>query len=307
MIDEIVYDVPDSTTSTFLVVADRPPDGGGDPARDGVHVATGVWRAEDSPFDPHQVWAYVNWDQLLPPPSAYHLMVSAAAPVRRQPRSAQVARAYARLLAAKTEGVLIDWATRDIVLTATRPERARFHLGDQWLGFDLHVFDDRHTGVPEHGQQNQPARPEDACAAIRIKTRGLARFGVPELVINDVDCTHHLTALNVLRALAQHLLAEHWGWLGARAAEPTPQAARRTTVRQHVGASAFAAYWGASLPGDAPFTVSLAASKGLLRVDAPHAMPLNDWLAGTHSNLRSVAACPPDDFTTYAQIQLSPT
>jgi hypothetical protein len=208
---QISYAVPDSTTSVFLVIADRLPDELAHPSCDIPRLTTAVWHARDSPLDPRRVWAYANWDRRIPAPSAYHLMVSATAPVRNQPRAAQAARAYARSLAGKTRGVLIDWATRDIVLAAGRPERARFHLGGQWLGYDLHVYDERHAGLPELEPWEEPPPRWKACAAIRIQTRGLARFGLPELVIDGIDCEHRLTALNVLRALAQHLLNEHLG------------------------------------------------------------------------------------------------
>ena len=101
-----------------------------------------------------------------------------------------------RSVAAQSGGLLIDWVTREIVLAASQPERASFHLGDQWLGFELHVHDERH--------QSPSA---EACAALRLQTRGLVRFGVPEIGIDRVDCGNRLVALNVLRALAQHLFS----------------------------------------------------------------------------------------------------
>ena len=300
---EISYPVPATTTSLFLVIADQPGREHAGPQRDVAGLNITVWPAADSPLDPTRVWAYANWDGPLPPPSACHYLVSATAPTWTQPRSAQVARAYARRLAATAGGLLIVWMTRDVVLGAARPERAQVHLGDQWLGFDFHVYDDRHKGIPERDPWSEWPRPEDACVAIRLQTLGLARFGLPEVVIDGVDCAYRLPALNVLRAVGQRLLTEHWTFLGTATDEATPGTERRISARQRIPGGAFAAYWGASLPGGDAFTVSLTASERLLRVEEPRGRRLNEWLAHARSNLQSVAAWPPDDFDAYTQLE----
>jgi hypothetical protein len=300
----IEYAVPQSTTSLYLVVADTVPTGHSTRAAEVAGVSSTVWRAEDSPFDLRRIWTYAHWRARLPPPSAYHIVLAATAPVHRQPWAAQIARACARSVAAKTRGLLVDWATREIVLVPTRPERASFHLGDQWLGFDLHVYDERHAGIPARSAWDDEPRPEDACGALRVQTSGTARFGIPELGVGDVDCGNCLVAQNVLRALTHHLLTDHWAWLASEAATSRPRLTRRLAAVQHVRSDAFGAYWGASMHGDDGFAVTLETSRGLLWVGAPRGEPINEWLARIRSNLRSVAAWPPDDFDAYARLEV---
>jgi len=206
------------------------------------------------------------------------------------------------VLAAQTDGVLIDWATHEAVVAARRPERARFHLGDEWLSFEFVVYEDRHAEIAQREPWDDEPRADDACAANRIQTCGLARFGLPELEIDGVDCEHHLTAVNVLRTLAQHLLTEHWAWLSGRAALPGRAVTRRIAARQQVTGTTFAAYLGASWPPDCAFAASLTVSGRLLQVHAPCGGPLNDWLAGIWTYLRSLAGCRPDDFEAYAEL-----
>lgn len=121
---EVSYAVPAATTSSFLVITDRPP----------VAVAPGMatvtWSAEESPFDPAHLLD--RCDGPLPPPSAFHTLIASRTAVRTLPRAAQVARAHARQVAVGGRGLLIDWLTREVVLCAERPERAQFCLADQW-------------------------------------------------------------------------------------------------------------------------------------------------------------------------------
>jgi hypothetical protein len=294
--------VPESTTSLFIVVADRPID-----APSTAEASVAVWRAADSPFDLGSVWSYENWDDPLPPPSAYHIIVSKTANIRQQPRAAQAARATARSLAAQVDGLLIDWGTRDLLVAVDRPERARFHLGNQWLGFDFHVYAERHEGIPEREPWNLD-RPglEDACAANRFTTRGLTRFGLPELVVDDLDCANHLVAMNVLRSVAQHLLTLHWDWLRDGGFDPG-SSVRRLAGRQHIADTAFADFWATSLWRDNPLAVSLARRDGDLQVSSPDGTPLNAWLAEIMSDLRCVAGSPPDDFDDYQPLAISAT
>jgi hypothetical protein len=56
--------------------------------------------------------------------------------------------------------------------------------------------------------------------------------------------------------------------------------------------------------GDDGFAVTLETSRGLLWVGAPRGEPINEWLARIRSNLRSVAAWPPDDFDAYARLEV---
>jgi hypothetical protein len=294
--------VPESTTSLFIVVSDKPI--GAPPTTD---TTVCVWRAADSPFDLCSVWTYENWDDPVPPPSAYHIIVSKTANVREQPRAAQLTRATARSIATQADGLLIDWATRDVLLNTDRPERARFHLGNQWLGFDFHLYAERHDGIPEREPWSlDPPGPADACAANRITTRGLARFGLPELVLDDLDCEHHLVGTNVLRAAAQHLLALHWTWLQDGGSGPGPTV-RRLATRQQISGAAFADFWATRLMRDSPLTVSLTKRDGDLHIGSPDGTALNAWLADIDTDLRFVAGSPPDDFDHYESLAMSAT
>jgi hypothetical protein len=303
---EISYAVPAATTSLFLVVTDGPPAPASLSLPDGPGLTTVTWDAGSSPFDLARVLSDDCPARPLPSPSAFHTLVCASAQVRHLPRPAQVARAYARRLAVTGRGLLIDWLTGDLVLAPERAERDRFHLGDQWLGFDAHVYEERHRAIPPASSWPAAPPPEDACGALRFRTRGLTRFGLPELVIDGVDCDHRLTAVNVLRAVGQHLLAGHWRWLAAGTPAPPatmPQTLTgRTASVQTVAGAAFGAYWGSSLPGAQPLTVGLTHGRGTLRVAAPGGGLLNTWLAEQRDFLGSLAACPPDDFHSYAEL-----
>jgi hypothetical protein len=303
---EISYAVPAATTSLFLVVTDDPPAAVSLSVPDGPGLTTVTWDAGSSPFDLARVLSDDCPARPLPPPSAFHTLVCASAEVRHLPRPAQVARAYARRMAVAGRGLLIDWLTGDLVLAPERAERDRFHLGDQWIGFDAHVYEERHRAIPPADFRFTPPRPEDACGALRFQTRGLTRFGLPELVIDGVDCDHRLTAVNVLRAVGQHLLAEDWQWLAAATSPPPHTLTRRIASTQVVAGTAFGAYWGSSLPGTQPLTVELTHGRGTLRIDAPGGGLLNAWLDEQRNFLGSLAACPPDDFHSYAELPASP-
>ena len=71
-----------------------------------------------------------------------------------------------------TDGVLIDWAANDLLYSVDCPERQQFLLGDQWLGLDHHVYEERHVGIPEREPWSESHhRPLDACAANRHRSR----------------------------------------------------------------------------------------------------------------------------------------
>jgi hypothetical protein len=291
---DVSYAVPVATTSSFLVITERPPEAAA------AGLTTITWPARDSPFDPADVLD--GWDGPSPAASAFHTLIACTTEVRRLPRLAQVARAGARSVAVSERGLLIDWLTREVVLSPERPERAQFRLGDQWLGFDFHVYEERHRDIPPSDPWRSAPRPEDACGALRLQTRGVARFGLPELVVDGVDCRNELTARNVLRAVGQHLLTDHWTWLSLQS--PAPVSNRQISSQHRIGGLALAEYWGSSLPGEIPLTVTLTAGDAALRVGAPDGMLLNDWLDSHRGFLRSLVGSPPDDFDTYARLQL---
>jgi hypothetical protein len=136
-----------------------------------------------------------------------HLIVESEAPPERQPRVAQGVRAVARALAATTEGLLADLCTAQVVPPDRRVdgERDWFRLADRWLGNDCLINMDADTG----------GKPTE-CACQCLFTRGLSRFGLPELVVDRVACAHDLAAANLLRGLAVRLLGQLWSTPGAR-------------------------------------------------------------------------------------------
>jgi hypothetical protein len=299
----ISYGVPDQTTSLFLVVTDQWSDAAKPEPPDGVSVV--AWRKLGSPLDPDRVWAYANWDDPQPRPSVHHVVVSTTAGITELPLAAQRARAHARRLAVASDGVLIDWLTGDMVHRANRPERQRFLLADRWLGVDDHVYEERHQGIPEREPfADDWPDPWAACGAIRIGTLGLIRFGVPDLLIDHVDCMNRLVALNVLRALAQHLLTGHMVWLRHHTGDHPRQ--RRIPAVQQVPGAAFGSYWGSRLGTSDPFAVRLLNDGASLAVGTTNGQPLNDWLSDLSGSLAYVAASPADDFDDHPTLDELP-
>ncbi|MEV0199140.1 hypothetical protein [Nonomuraea sp. NPDC050691] len=137
-----------------------------------------------------------------------HLVVSSAAPPHRLPGSAQVARATARALARQCGGLVIDPLTGTTVPSCERcpDEPVVFRPADDWLSWDVQVHDD--ATCP-------PWDPADtaACDCLRVTSRGLRRFALPEITIDGAACAHTLCATNLLRTVAHHLLADHLAFL----------------------------------------------------------------------------------------------
>jgi hypothetical protein len=107
----------------------------------------------------------------------------------------------ARALAEATGGLLADLCAAQLVLPDHRVdgERDWFCLADQWLGSDCLVDPDATLEVA----------PTD-CSCLCLFTRGLSRFGLPELVIDQVACSYDLAATNLMRGLAVRLLGQLW-------------------------------------------------------------------------------------------------
>jgi hypothetical protein len=140
--------------------------------------------------------------------AAGHLVIESATPRGARPRLAQAVRAVARALAETTGGLLADLCTAQLVHPDRRVdgERDWFCTADGWLGIDCRINPDggMDTGGPTE------------CECLCLFTRGLARFGLPELVVDRVACAHDLAATNVLRGLAVRLLGRLWADPGAR-------------------------------------------------------------------------------------------
>jgi hypothetical protein len=296
----ISYSVPERTTSVFLILTNSCPDELS-PTSDAVAVTR--FDATGSPFDLADLWNYRDPDDDPFPWSAkHHIVVSNSARVRDQPLAAQLTRAHARRVATVHDGVLVDWLTGWRIHDPGRPERAEFRLSDHWLGFEDHQYSERHANIPNRDVVDRDWQPEDACAANRISTKGLSRFGLPEISIDDVDCVCRLSATNVLRATAQYLLGEHWAWLRDNEAETQAKIVAPALVT--IPGTTMADFWRASVPGD-PFEIDLAMVEGSLRVRAPNRQATSDWLRRLDYPIAYLAGYPPDDFANYKPLVIT--
>lgn len=206
-------------------------------------------------------------------------VVTAFAPVTDQPRGVQVARAAAYAIAEATGGITADLVTGHILTPAA--ERTHFVLADQWLGDVLPPF--RANGRCTAAEPELDPEGVNGCACVRLRTRGLRRFGLPELQISDVACPHDLAALNVLRTAARRLLADHWSWLATGPASRT----RTIATALHLAQGDFNDFWGSTrrvhLTPPAPFEVRLSPLTSRLLTIGPPADfdgTINDWLWG---------------------------
>ncbi len=154
-------------------------------------------------------------------------------------------------------------------------------LADRWLGDVLPPF--RANGRCTAADPERDPEGINGCACVRLRTRGLRRFGLPELQITDVACPHDLAALNVLRTAARRLLTDHWSWLatGPTARTRTVSAALDLTHRD------FNDFWGTTrrvhLTPPNPFQVTLSPLTSRLFTISPPADfdgTVNDWLWG---------------------------
>jgi hypothetical protein len=130
-----------------------------------------------------------------------HLLIDSEQEPDQQPRIAQQVRAVARSLATATDGLLVDPYTAQLVPPDRRidGERDWFCLADRWLGIDCLI----NPGADQE-------RPPTECSCLCLFTRGLGRFGLPDLFIDQVACAYDLAATNLLRVLAVQLLTRLW-------------------------------------------------------------------------------------------------
>lgn len=168
--------------------------------------------------------------------ATHHVVLTAHTSPHAQPVQAQALRATARGLAFATDGVVHDPLTGTLIGPAARGdvEPAAFRLSDDWLATAIAPAQPPVPGTPPDG--SDPAEPD---RRVNVTTRGLARFGLPELLAADVRAGHLLVVVNLLRGVAVHLLAAHWAWLTA---EGGP--IRRIGTRPHIGAAEMYQYWG---------------------------------------------------------------
>jgi hypothetical protein len=196
--------------------------------------------------------------------AAHHIGVKTLAPPRDRPFALQLARAVACGIAEHLDAVPIDLDTGQIL--PTRPcQGAGFRLADDWLGAWLPPY--RNAGRCTVSDDDI-----DGCSCVAYTTRGLSRFGLPELQMTGVSCPHDLAALNIVRTAAQRLLP-----MGNQVGAHTfPRDLALT------GAD-FAAFWGAHEPAwsDGPVTVRLTPlGPHVMGLGPPAEFPgtLNEWL-----------------------------
>ncbi|WP_329520298.1 hypothetical protein [Spirillospora sp. NBC_01491] len=302
----ITFPVPTTTTSRFVVAAESVPK----ELTSLVHArTTGAFqthvrgRAGTPQLDvSREESAWLRWDptsiRAVHPEhrraeTAFHharefAVITASGPVTDQPRGVQVARAAAYGVAEATGGVAADLVTGHIFHTAAanltgRPappsERPRFVLADQWLGEALPPF--RANGRCTAADPEQDPEGVNGCCCVRLMTRGLRRFGLPELQITDVACPHDVAALNVLRTTARRLLTDHWAWLATGPACRTRTIAAGTSLTT----GDFDDFWGSSRrngsPSAEPFRILLRpTTPRLITVGPPedYRGTVNDWL-----------------------------
>ncbi|MBT2230145.1 hypothetical protein [Nonomuraea sp. NEAU-A123] len=117
-------------------------------------------------------------------------------------------------------------------------ESPAFRLADDWLGWDVQV----------HGDATCPPwDPADtgACDCLRVTSRGLNRFALPEITLDGAACAHSLCATRLLRRVANHLVTDHLAFLATH-----PDATERV-IDDHQRIEASAGH------GGSPFTVHL--------------------------------------------------
>jgi hypothetical protein len=287
---KITYPVPAETESVFVVVTDRMPTElssivpwrMGKPHRRQAMEVLGTPRLELEAFRAGQSpWRRMDLGDgdLLRRvrKGRYHVVVSSVSPVSAQPEAAQVARAAARGVAEAYHGLIVDPITGSALYHCPEcpGERQEFRLADDWLGWTTDVNEE--VSCP-------PWDPAGAqlCTCLRVTSRGLRRFGLPEIMLDGAACAHSLCTVNVLRTVADRLLAGHLAWLAHN-----PGALCRT-IGEHlrIDGADFAVFSGSPDLDGEPFRVRLTrdlAGRSCLRVGPPDGFDgtLNDWLCRT--------------------------
>ncbi|TYK42814.1 hypothetical protein [Actinomadura decatromicini] len=292
----ITFPVPSTTTSRFVVAAERIPD----------DLAAVLHRLPATPYQAHvagrlgspqlqltrEELPTLRWDpthiKAARPEHrrAAHAfsnapefaVVTAFAPITDQPRAVQVARAAANAIARAVDGVAADLVTGRVLRTHA-PERTRFVLADDWIDDVLPPF--RANGRCIAAEPELDPEGVNGCSCVQLRTRGLRRFGLPEVQIGDVACPHDLAALNVLRATARHLLTDHWSWLATGPTDPARTIATAVDITQ----GDFNDFWGTTrrvhLTPSPPFRLQLSPlTPHLLAITPPTDFDgtINDWL-----------------------------
>ncbi|TDC62166.1 hypothetical protein E1200_26720 [Actinomadura sp. GC306] len=296
----ITITVPEETTAGFVVAADRDP---GDvattirqllPAPFAAAVSmclgtprlvTTTHRAVDSPWELSGVTAADEDDTERVRQATRHIGVTSVLPVGDLPSGPHLARAAARAIAESLGGVPVDLTLNQVLPVIPFGRFDEFVLADHWIGAALPPF---------RNSARCPAEEDavDGCACVRLTTRGLCRFGLPELEMSDVACPHDLAALNILRTTAQRLLP-----LGRHPGEHILPTELMLTSAD------FSHYWGNRDPmwDDGPVPVRLTrVAPDRLRIRQPADFPgtLNEWLwDDLPPVLHEVLSCEPEHAT----------
>jgi hypothetical protein len=201
---QITFTVPAETITKFVIAAERAP----------VQLSSVIpWRmcrahrrraAETLGTARLEVSRYRGSQSPVPASAKHQFTVTSAASLADQPEAAQVARAAAVALAQACDGVIVDPLTgRSLIHRAGEPES--FRLTDHWLGWRVDIDDD--TSCPPTGSVGNAT-----CACLTVTTRGLSRFGLPEIMLEGAACGHGRCAVHLLRSVAQQLLLGHLAW-----------------------------------------------------------------------------------------------
>ncbi len=252
----ITYPVPAQTSSVFVVVTDRTPTDLSSivpwrmgashrrAARDALGTPRLTLEAFRATRSPWRRMDLSDEDLKRVRRARHHVVVTSTAPVEEQPEAAQVARAAARGIAEAYHGALYDPLTGTAVYHCAEcpGERRDFHLGDDWLGWRVSCADEDHACGPGAAApgENSAAAPagnsadaDGGCSCLVTTSRGLRRFGLPEITLTGLACAHSLCAVTVLRTVAESLLAGHFAWLstGHGRGTETPPACRGVARR----------------------------------------------------------------------------
>ncbi|MFB4312347.1 hypothetical protein [Actinomadura sp. GTD37] len=276
----VTITVPEETTACFVVATDRE---AGDLAAavrqrlpvplaaavsgrlDTPHLKLARHPAGNSPWDLTEVTGADEDDAERARQATRHIGVTSVLPVGDLPSGPHLARATARAIADSLCGVPVDIATGRTLSPTNTAHPEDFVLADDWLG----------TVLPPYRNSGRCTVDEDdidGCACVTLKTRGLRRFGLPELEIANVACPHDLAALNVLRTTAQRLLP-----LGRHPGDHALPGELMLTSAD------FSTFWGHREPmwDDGPIEVRLTeVGPRRLGIRPPAGFPgtLNEWL-----------------------------
>ncbi len=232
---QITFAVPEAITTRYIVTVDRAP---ADPS------AVVPWRMPH----PHrrEAAAALGTPRLtITRHSPSRVVVSSTTSPAAHPRAAFVACAAARAIAGAYGGVVEDPVTGRIVTADPEPPpgNAVFPLIGDWLGWHVETpaahpvhrrlpVRDGSTSGPQ-GDSARSIEPGGPCLPSAasgdpgrrparagdpgwsVTTRGLCRFGLPELMLESGAWTHGHQPFGFLRAAAQRLLDEHLAWLAA--------------------------------------------------------------------------------------------